>query len=220
MKEFRNQILTTAAALLVFSGVGAALLSGTFKITRPAIEQSERSAKMKLVAQTLPAGGFDNDPVKDARPLPADALLGLKFPGQAYLASRHGAAVAVVLEAAAPDGYSGEIRFLVGILPDGRVSGVRVTGHRETPGLGDYIEIGKSPWIRNFDGKSLSNPQPLYWKVRKDGGQFDYMAGATITPRAMVKAVRKALEYFAAHRDELLAPPAPGPAGPSPETTP
>lgn len=220
MTEFRNRILITAAALLAFSMVGAALLSGTFRVTRPAIEQSERAAKMKLIAQALPAGGFDNDPVRDAKPLPVDPLLGLKHPGQAYLASRHGEPVAVVLEAAAPDGYSGEIRFLVGILPDGRISGVRVTGHRETPGLGDYIEIGKSAWIRNFDGKSLSNPQPVYWKVKKDGGQFDYMAGATITPRALIKAVRKTLEYFGAHREELLAPPAPGPAGTPPENAP
>jgi electron transport complex protein RnfG len=84
---------------------------------------------------------------------------------------------------------------------------VRVTGHRETPGLGDYIEIGKSPWIHEFDGKSLDNPHPVEWKVKKDGGRFDYMAGATITPRAMVKAVRKALEYFQAHRNQLLPSP-------------
>lgn len=208
MIEFRNQILTTASALLAFSVVGAAMLSGTFQVTRPAIEKSERDAKMRLIAETLPPGSFDNDLVKEAKPLPADPLLGLKHPGQAYPASLHGQAAAVVLEAAAPDGYSGEIRFLIGILPDGRISGVRVTGHRETPGLGDYIEVGKSPWIHVFDGKSLDNPQPHEWKVKKDAGRFDYMAGATITPRAMIKAVKKALEYFHAHRAELLAVPA------------
>lgn len=214
MKEFRNQIFTTATALLVFSMVGAAMLSGTFQLTRPAIEQSERAAKLKLIAETLPSDGFDNDLVQDARPLPVDALLGLKYPGQAYVARRHGQPVAVVLEAAAPDGYAGEIRFLVGILADGSVAGVRVTGHRETPGLGDYIEVGKSPWIREFDGKSLGNPHPVDWKVKKDGGRFDYMAGATITPRAMIKAVRKALEYFQAHREALL----PSPKGRTSET--
>lgn len=208
MIEFRNNILTTASALLIFSVAGAALLSGTFQLTRPAIERSELEAKTKLIAQTLPPGSFDNNLVKDARPLPIDPLLGQKHPGQAYPASRQGQPVAVVLEAAAPDGYSGEIRFLVGILADGSVAGVRVTGHRETPGLGDYIEVDKSPWIHEFDGRSLTNPQPVYWKVRKDGGRFDYMAGATITPRAMVKAVKKSLEYFQAHRAELLAAPA------------
>jgi len=208
MIELRNQVLATATALLVFSMLGAALLSGTFLATRPAIERSEREAKMKLIAQTLPADGFDNDPVRDEVPLPVEPLLGLKYPGQAYVAKRHGQPVAVVLEAAAPDGYAGEIRFLIGILSDGTISGVRVTGHRETPGLGDYIETGKSAWIRGFDGKSLGNPQPVDWKVRKDGGRFDYMAGATITPRAMIKAVRKALEYFQAHQAVLLATPA------------
>ncbi|MDD3528450.1 MAG: electron transport complex subunit RsxG [Gallionellaceae bacterium] len=205
MIEFRNRILVTASALLAFAMFGAALLSGTFQLTRPAIEQSERAAKMKLIAQVLPPDGFDNDLIRAARPLPADPLLGLRHPGEAYLAMRHGQPVAVVLEAAAPDGYSGEIRFLVGIRPDGTVAGVRVTSHHETPGLGDYIEIGKSPWVRVFDGKSLADPQPVNWKVRKDGGLFDYMAGATITPRALVKAVRRTLEYFQAHRNELLA---------------
>lgn len=203
-----NPIFLTASSLLVFSMVGAAMLSSTFQLTRPAIEQSERAAKLKLITETLPAGSFDNDLVQDSRPLPADPLLGLKRPGEAYVATRHGSPVAVVLEAIAPDGYSGEIRFLVGVLADGSVSGVRVTSHRETPGLGDYIEVGKSPWIHEFDGKSLGNPHPVDWKVRKDGGRFDYMAGATITPRAMVKAVRKALEYFQGHRDALLAVPA------------
>jgi electron transport complex protein RnfG len=112
----------------------------------------------------------------------------------------------VVLEAVAPDGYSGEIRLLVGIHADGRVAGVRVTAHRETPGLGDYIDPARGPWIRQFDGRSLADPLPDGWRVKKDGGRFDYLAGATITPRAVVKAVRRSLEYFAAHRDELLAP--------------
>lgn len=206
MTSLPRHILATAATLVAFSAVGASLLTGTFTLTLPSIERSEREAKLKLITETLPAGGFDNDPVQDARPLAVDPLLGLKRPGQAYVARRQGEPVAVTLEAVAPDGYSGEIRLLVGILADGRVAGVRVTAHRETPGLGDYIEIAKSNWIRGFDGKSLADPQPADWKVRKDGGRFDYMAGATITPRAMVKAVRKALEYFQAHRAELLGP--------------
>lgn len=206
MNAARHPILLTASALFVFSVVGATLLSGTFGLTHTRIEQSEREAKMRLIAQTLPPGGFDNDLIKDALPLPADPRLGLKRPGLAYPAYRHGQPVAVVLEAGAPDGYSGEIRFLLGIRPDGTIVGVRVTGHRETPGLGDYIEIGKSAWIHEFDGKSLDNPQPHEWKVKKDGGRFEYMAGATITPRALVKAVRNALTYFQAHRDQLLRP--------------
>jgi electron transport complex protein RnfG len=201
-----RESLTTALALLVFSVTGAALLSGTFGLTRPDIQRSEEADKLRLVAQTLPADGYDNDLIRDARTLPADPLLGLKRPGLAYPARRAGEATAVVLEVVAPDGYSGEIRLLVGILAGGRVAGVRVVSHRETPGLGDYIDILRSDWIKQFDGRGLDDPAPEQWKVKKDGGRFDYRAGATVTPRAVVKATRKALEYFAAHRDELLAP--------------
>ena len=206
MTPILRETTSTGLALLVFSVVGAGLLSGTFTLTHPAIEQSEQADKRLLVNQTLPAGSYDNDLVRDARPLAADPLLGLKRPGLAYPARKDGQTVAVVLEAAAPDGYSGEIRLLVGILADGRVAGVRVTAHKETPGLGDYIDLARSTWVRQFDGKSLADPVPERWKVKKDGGQYDYRAGATVTPRAIVKAVRKALEYFAAHRSALLAP--------------
>lgn len=200
-----RETATTGLALLVFAVVGAALLSGTYLLTRPTIEKSEQAEKLAFVAQTLPAGSFDNDLIRDARPLPADPLLGLKRPGQAYLARLRGETRAVVLEAVAPDGYSGEIRLLVGIQADGRLAGVRVTAHKETPGLGDYIELARSAWIRQFDGRGLDDPPAEQWRVKKDGGRFDYRAGATVTPRAVVKAVRRALEYFAAHRAELLA---------------
>jgi electron transport complex protein RnfG len=208
VKAILRDTTTTALALLVFAVVGAALLSGTFTLTRSTIEETERQAKLKLIAQTLPAGSFDNDPIADTLALAPDPRLGLKRPGQAYLARLGGQPVAVVMEAVAPDGYAGDIRLLVGILADGRISGVRVTAHKETPGLGDYIEIAKNNWIRGFEGRSLSNPAAEGWAVRKDGGAFDYMAGATITPRAVVKAVRRALDYFDANKTTLLARPA------------
>lgn len=199
-----RETLSTALTLLVFSVVGAALLSGAFTLTRPAIEASELAEKLALISQTLPPGSFDNDLVGEARPLPVDALLGLKRPSLAYVAQKQGKATALVLEAAAPDGYAGEIRLLVGIHADGRITGVRVTAHRETPGLGDYIEIAKNQWITQFDGRSLAETPTEQWQVRKDGGRFDTMAGATITPRAVVKATHRALQYFAAHQKELL----------------
>jgi len=204
MTRTLREALSTALTLLVFSVVGAGLLSGAYTLTRPAIEITEQAEKLALISQTLPPGSFDNDLVGDARPLPVDALLGLKRPGLSYVARKGGQATAVVLEAAAPDGYAGEIRLLVGIHADGRIAGVRVTAHRETPGLGDTIEIAKNRWITQFDGHSLDDTPDKDWQVRKDGGRFDYMAGATITPRAVVKATHKALQYFAAHRDELL----------------
>lgn len=212
-----RETVSTGVALLVFAVAAAALLAGAQLLTRPTIEKSEQAEKLAYVAQTLPAGSFDNDLIGDALPLPADPLLGLKRPGHAYPARRGGETRAVVLEVVAPDGYSGEIRLLVGIHADGRVAGVRVTAHKETPGLGDYIEIARSPWIRQFDGRALGDPPAEQWRVKKDGGRFDHLAGATVTPRAVVKAVRRALEYFAAHRAELLAAP-PGQTASTPPT--
>ena len=112
----------------------------------------------------------------------------------------------MVLESVAPDGYSGKISLILAVKSNGELAGVRVIAHKETPGLGDYIDVAKSPWIKGFDGKSLDVYKDADWKVRKDGGKFDYMAGATITPRAVVKAVHKALIYFSENRDKLFAP--------------
>lgn len=116
-----------------------------------------------------------------------------------------------VFEAAAPDGYAGRIRLLIALGADGALRGVRVIQHKETPGLGDYIEPKKDknkqrPWITQFDGLAPAAIDEREWKVRKDGGRFDSMAGATVTPRAVVKAVRKAVLHVAANRERLLAP--------------
>ena len=201
-----RETIATALTLLVISVIGASLLAGAYTLTRPTIERSEEAGKFALVAQTLPPGSFDNNLIRDAQILPADPQLGLKRPGLAYVARKQGVANAVVLETIAPDGYAGEIRLLIGIQANGQISGVRVTGHMETPGLGDYIEIGRNPWITQFNGKSLTNPADTAWKVRKDGGAFDYLAGATVTPRAIIKAINKALHYFEHHQAALFAP--------------
>jgi Na+-translocating ferredoxin:NAD+ oxidoreductase subunit G len=132
-------------------------------------------------------------------------LLGTTAAVPVYRARRNGETIAIVIAPVAPDGYSGSIRLLVGIDREGRVLGVRVTAHKETPGLGDAIDKRKSPWILGFDGKSLQDPPAARWAVRKDGGDFDEFTGATITPRAVVGAVAGALVYFERHRDELLA---------------
>ncbi len=203
-----------ALVLLGFTIVGTGVLAYTYDITRPAITRNEDAARLKLISETLVPGSYDNNPLHDALLLPPHQLLGTTLPSHVWRARKAGAPVALVLEATAPDGYSGNINMLVGIGAAGRIIGVRVVSHKETPGLGDYIDIAKSAWIHIFDGKALDNPASGGWKVKKDGGQFDYMAGATITPRAVVKAVHHALEYEAAHRKELYAP------APHPDTTP
>lgn len=195
----------TATNLLFFTLIGTAMLAITYNQTHDKIAASELAEKLKLISQVVPPSTFDNDIVRDTVELTPDALLGTDKPTLAYRARKSGQAVAVVLESVAPDGYSGKINLIVAVRADGTLAGVRVVAHKETPGLGDYIDIAKGNWIKGFDGKSLVAGHETDWKVKKDGGQFDYMAGATITPRAVVKAVRKTLEYYAHNRTLLLA---------------
>lgn len=202
--------LRTGVILFVFALVGTAMLAFTHDHTEPVISRSQQAEKLALINQVLPASLYDNDLLATQRSVPPDDLLGTRQPSAMWIARRAGAVSGVVLEAIAPDGYSGDIALLIGIGIDGNVTGVRVTAHHETPGLGDYIDRAKSAWIDQFLGKSLTNPEPKHWKVAKDGGTFDARAGATITPRAVVKAVRNALDYFARHRAALLAAPLPG----------
>ncbi len=194
----------TAVNLLAFALIGTAILAFTYAQTHDKIAQSEEAEKLKLISQIVPQDMFDNDIIKDTQQIKADALLGNDGTTTAYRARLLDKPSVLVLEAVAPDGYSGRITLLVAIKSNGELAGVRVVSHKETPGLGDYIEIARSNWIKGFDGKSAT--QPGDWKVKKDGGQFDYMAGATITPRAVVKAVHKALQYFELHHDALFAP--------------
>jgi len=204
--------LHTALNLLVFALIGTAMLAFTYSQTHDRIAQSVEAEKLKLISQIVPHASFDNDIIKDTLDIAPDALLGTENPTVAYRARLQGQPSALVLEAIAPDGYSGKIFLLVAIRANGEVAGVRVVAHKETPGLGDYIEIGKSNWIKGFDGTSQERYSDAGWKVKKDGGQFDYMAGATITPRAVVKAVHKTLQYFAQHREALFAQTEPVPA--------
>ena len=200
--------LRTGVILFVFALVGTAVLAFTHDRTEPTITRGQLAEKRALLGQVLPAALFDNDLVGSQQSVPPNDLLGTRKASALWLARRGGAFSGVVLEAVAPDGYSGDIALLIGIDANGTVTGVRVTAHRETPGLGDYIEHAKSAWIDQFNGKSLMAPEPKHWKVVKDGGVFDARAGATITPRAVVKAVRNALDYFARHRAAFAAPPA------------
>ncbi|HRK78974.1 MAG TPA: electron transport complex subunit RsxG [Thiobacillus sp.] len=202
--------LRTGLILFVFSLIGTAMLAFTHDRTEPTIARSQQAEKLALISQVLPAALYDNDLLSSQQSAPPDALLGTRKPSAIWIARRDGAVSGVVLEAVAPDGYSGDIALLVGIDIDGNVTGVRVTAHRETPGLGDYIDRAKSAWIDQFAAKSLTAPSPKHWKVAKDGGVFDARAGATITPRAVVKAVKSALDYFARHRAALVAAPEPG----------
>jgi len=195
----------TAITLIAFALVFTALLAYIFNITKAPIEKSEAEARMALFRQIVPEAMHDNDLLKDTVSIAPNDLLGNKQPSIANRARIDNKATAVILEAIAHDGYAGDIKLLIAIRADGSITGVRVLTHKETPGLGDYIDIAKGNWIKLFNEKSLTNTSEEQWKVKKDGGQFDYMAGATITPRAVVKAVHKALQYFEANKQTLFA---------------
>ncbi|MFA6903932.1 MAG: electron transport complex subunit RsxG [Gallionellaceae bacterium] len=205
MKRLTKATLRTALNLFFFTVIGTTILAYTFNLTHERIAQSEAAAKLKLINQVAPAALYDNDLLNDTITVPASAQLGTQQETLAYRGHLHGQPSVVIIEAIAPDGYSGKISLIVAINYDGVISGVRVVAHKETPGLGDYIDIAKNKWISLFGGASHQRYQEDDWKVKKDGGQIDYMAGATITPRAVAKAVHKALHYFEENRARLFA---------------
>jgi electron transport complex protein RnfG len=209
LQDTSPNALRNGLILLVFVGVITALLAATFEVTHSVIRQNKQQAKLALISQVLLPSSFDNDLLSTGLTLPADEMLGTRSPSRAWIARKHGRPTGLVLEAIAPDGYGGDIALLIGINARGEITGVRVIRHHETPGLGDYIEIAKNHWILQFNGKSLTHPAETAWRVRQDGGSFDARAGATITPRAVVKALKLALQYFLQHRLELLAMAAP-----------
>jgi len=194
----------TALTLIAFALVFTSLLAYVFNVTKAPIEKSEAEARMALFRQIVPENMHNNDLLKDTISIAPNALLGNRQPITVNRARIDNKPSAVILEALAHDGYAGDIKLLIAIRYDGSIAGVRVLTHKETPGLGDYIDIAKGKWIKLFDDESLQKTDDSKWLVKKDGGQFDYMAGATITPRAVVKAVHKALQYFSANKEALF----------------
>ncbi len=210
-KEFSaaGMAVRTAAILFVFVIIFTGMLSGAYQWTKPSIEASAAEEKMKLIDEVLPRTEYDNKLLEDVVTLPPTAELGLADASSVYRARKGGQPIGVVFETVAPDGYAGKIRLIVAVRANGVVAGVRVTQHKETPGLGDYIEVKKDknkarPWITQFTGMSLATVTDKDWKVRKDGGRIEYYAGATVTPRAVAKAVNKAVKWSEANRDRLF----------------
>lgn len=205
-----GRALRAAAVLAAAAVVAVALVSLVHERALPRIEASRRAQQLAELTAVLGDVAYDNDPLTDTLLLHDPELLGSEQPLTAHRVRRAGTTVAVLLNVVAPDGYAGPIRLLVAVDDAGRVLGVRVLEHRETPGLGDVIESRRSDWLRGFDGRSLAEPPAGRWEVRRDGGDFDQFTGATVTPRAVVRAVRRALTYVERHRERLFeaAPPA------------
>ena len=197
----RNSIL-----LALFALVTALILASTYRLTEDRIAESERIAAQKALFEIIPVERHNNDLLLDVQPIPKQywESLGLESGGDIHIARLDGQPVAAIIPSITPQGYSGDIAMIVGVNFDGTIAGVRVVEHKETPGLGDKVDLRKSDWILSFNGKSLSNPQPNAWNVKKEKGAFDQFTGATITPRAVIHQIAKTLQYFNQDKERLL----------------
>ena len=196
-----------AATLAVVAALSALLIGLTWQLTEAPIRRNDAAVLRAALRAVLPPGPGEMQTLT----LPAAPMLGHPAPFTLWRQLEAGQVQALALPVTRRDGYSGDIELLVGIDAEGRVTGVRVLAHRETPGLGDKIEHTRSDWITAFRGRSLGDPPPAQWGVRPEGGAFDAFTGATVTPRAVVHGVRDALIYFERRRATLLAPPPPAP---------
>jgi electron transport complex protein RnfG len=202
--DVKKQVISTALILGAFGLAGAGLVTTVEKLTRSQREASIVAARLKSLHAVIPPEIHDND-LLDSTVRIEDPAFSPKYPTIAYLARSGDKPVAVAFETTAPEGYAGPIRIMIGIDISGEILGVRVLDHRETPGLGDAIEVERSDWILRFAGKSIGNPPVSRWAVKKDGGVFDQFTGATITPRLVVNTVKKTLLYFQQHKDTLFS---------------
>jgi electron transport complex protein RnfG len=187
--------------------ITALILASTDRVTEVRIAESERLAAQKALFEIVPLALHNNDLLVDLQPIPEQywLALGLDNGGDVHIARLDDQPVAAIVPSITTDGYSGDIAMIVGINFDGTVAGVRVVDHKETPGLGDKVELRKSDWILSFNGKSLNNPEISKWNVKKDRGDFDQFTGATITPKAVIHQIAKTLEYFEKDRERLLS---------------
>lgn len=199
-----RNIVISALLLAVFGLLGAALVALIHEGTKARIEANIEATTLAQLNEILPADRYDNDIIRDVLKASDELIGGNDL--TIYRARLDGQPAAAVLTVIARGGYSGDIHLLVGITADGRITGVRVVSHRETPGLGDDIEVRRSDWILGFDDRSLGDPPEALWRVRSEGGVFDQFTGATITPRAVVRGVRNALTYFQQNRDMIFQP--------------
>jgi len=203
----QGQSITRNSILLGAFALGTTfLISGTYLLTKDRIAIEQRKAEEKALLEIVPANRHNNSMLDNTIAVNSSTeSLNLRGNRQIYLARQDGDTVAAIIPVVATDGYSGDINLIVGVNSDGSIAGVRALNHKETPGLGDKVDIKKSDWVLGFNGKSLNNPDISKWAVKKDKGHFDQFTGATITPRAVVSATLRALQYANAHRQVLFA---------------
>jgi electron transport complex protein RnfG len=204
MNSANHPVIRSGLLLGIIALLGTALLASVNALTHERILEQEKRRMLQQLNEIVPVTSFNNDLLEDRIEIRDEAHFRHPEPVAVYRARMDGQPAAVLMLVTAPDGYNGDIRLLAGIDSNGTVIGVRVVSHRETPGLGDPIEIEKSDWILDFGEKSLQNPGKGGWAVKRDGGQFDQFTGATISPRAVVRTVHNTLVYFQANRQMLF----------------
>jgi len=210
MTGLRSPVIRSSLLLGVIALLGTSLLAGVNDLTHERIVEQEKRRVLQQLNEVVPVTLFNNDLLEDVIKIEDETFFRHPEPVTVFRARMDGRPVAVMMIVTAPDGYNGDIRFLAGIDASGKVLGVRIISHRETPGLGDPIDVEKSDWILGFNDKSLDNPDTNGWAVKRDGGEFDQFTGATISPRAVVRAVHNTLIYFQANMQQLFDTPATG----------
>ena len=201
-----NAIKKNGLVLAIFACASTGLVAVTHYLTKDQIKQQEQAQLLSILNQVIPHNLHDNELFSACTLVEAEEL-GTEQAMPAYIATLNGEPSAIAIEAIAPDGYNGAIKVIVGMKIDGTILGTRVLSHKETPGLGDKIDLRVSDWILSFSGKQVTDSNLERWKVRKDGGDFDQFTGATITPRAVVKSVKQAVQYANQNNQALLAQP-------------
>lgn len=203
-------VLKSGITLAVIAAICTALVALTYQLTHERIAANEQ-AWLEQSLQPALAGLFFDSGVSESRvTIPTPHGLPGSEDAVIYRVYSGDTPVAALFVISARDGYAGAIRLLVGVDINGTVTGVHVLAHRETPGLGDRIESTKSDWAKQFDGRSLTDPQTSGWKIKRDGGEFDQLTGASVTPRAIIKAIAETLIYFNANRVAVFAAAADG----------
>lgn len=190
-----NSMRKHGTTLALFAAVTTGLTAVVYQLTKTTIAHQAALQQKALLDQVVPPEYYDNEMQSECF-IVSDPALGNGVPHRLYLARKNGQPVAAALETTAPDGYSGAIQLLVGADFNGTVLGSRVIEHHETPGLGDKIELRISNWITYFSGEKVNGPEDSRWAVKKEGGMFDQFTGATITPRAVINAVRRTALYM------------------------
>jgi electron transport complex protein RnfG len=201
-------IWKSGVTLAIIAAVCTSLVALTWQLTADRIEANKKAWLERSLQPALAGLFFDSSVTESMIVIPPPHELPGSDAAIIYRVYAAEEPVAALFVVTARDGYAGPIRILLGITMDGSVTGVRILEHRETPGLGDKIASTKSDWVLQFDGLSLRNPESEKWAIRGDGGDFDQLTGASVTPRAVIKAIKATLIYFEANRDAVFAAPA------------